>query len=219
MAAAALAGSHPPPTLPEIVSALGSSIRGMTTELISVGSGLLTAVIAAWVGYLFGVRTARVQQRRAARSASALDLTEPLRELRALVRRHGRADLTPDDVAAAYADWAAAFDRNAHRLPDGWRHLSRSVRAAVGTVFGGITFVDLRPDAVELALEKPDFMWQDFADDYIDYAVYWLLTWGDSATTRRQDLFDYDTWLVRTERREPWGQNQSDVAALRLDPA
>jgi hypothetical protein len=202
------------------VSALGFSISGMTTELISIAGGLLTTVIAAWVGYLFGVRTAHVQQWRAARSASALDLAEPLRELRALVRRHGRADLTSGDVAAAYADWAAAFDRNAHRLPDGWRHLSRSVRAAVGTVFGGITFVDLRPDAVELALEGPDFTWQDFADDYLDYAVYWLLRWGDSTTKRRQELWDYDTWLVRSERREPIGQNHSDIAAARrLDPA
>jgi hypothetical protein len=112
-----------------------------------------------------------------------------------------------------------AFDRNAHRLPDGWRHLSRSIRAAVGTVFGGITFVDLRPDAVELALEEPDFMWQDFADDYLGYAVYWLLMWGDSTTKRRQELWDFDTWLVRTERREPLGQSQSDVAATRLNAA
>jgi hypothetical protein len=71
----------------------------MTTEFISIASGLLTTLIAAWVGYLFGVRTARVQERRAARSASALDLAEPLRELRTLVRRHGRADLTPGDIA------------------------------------------------------------------------------------------------------------------------
>lgn len=46
-------------------------------------------------------------------------------------------------------------------------------------------------------------MWQDFADDYLEYAAARILFWGDSGREAPNDLTDYDAWLVRTERWEP----------------
>jgi hypothetical protein len=56
-------------------------------------------------------------------------------------------------------------------------------------------------------LGDPDFMWQDYADDFIAYAAACILSWGDSRPEAPKELMTYDAWLVRTERREPCGQN------------
>ena len=48
-------------------------------------------------------------------------------------------------------------------------------------------------------------MWQDFGDDYIDYVLDALLRWGD--TQDRRKMLTFDRWLVKTDRREPIGDN------------
>lgn len=50
-------------------------------------------------------------------------------------------------------------------------------------------------------------MWQDFADEYLDYAARSILLWGDSSKDAPKQLMTYEEWLVRTGRREPWGTN------------
>ena len=58
-------------------------------------------------------------------------------------------------------------------------------------------------------LADPDPMWQDYADDYLDYVTDRLLRWGDSSTFRSKRLLSYEDWLVRTGRREPFGESHS----------
>jgi hypothetical protein len=137
-------------------------------------------------------RGARETEWRALRSASAADMAQPLRECRILIRRHGRTDPTTAEVARALESWADAFDRNGHRLPDQWQHMGRSVRAAVGTVFGPVTFVDIRPDASTESVETPDFLWQDFADDYLGYLLDALMRWGDLAESGKRTVHQFD---------------------------
>ncbi len=50
-------------------------------------------------------------------------------------------------------------------------------------------------------------MWQDFADDYLDYLARHLLEWGDCNRIASKDVMTYEKWLVRTERRQPIGTN------------
>lgn len=166
-----------------------------------------SAVLSGWLGYLFGVRQERDKERRARDFTAATDLVAPLRELQRLLRWFGREEVGKDEVADAFLAWSTAFDHHGHRLPRQWQHVGRSVRDATGTVFGGVSLVHLRPDSSRMDLGEPDAMWQDFADDYLDYVARCILNWGDSAREALKGVLNYDLWLVQTERREPIGQN------------
>jgi hypothetical protein len=91
-----------------------------------------------------------------------------------------------------------------------WRHIRRSVLAALGTVFGSVALIHIRRDTADYPLEKPDFVWQDFRDEYIDYVLDALLRWGDSQGRRK--IQQFDPWLVSTGWRRPVSQN-GDVAS------
>ena len=55
-------------------------------------------------------------------------------------------------------------------------------------------------------------MWQDFADEYVDYIAASLLTWGDTSREAAKQVLGYDDWLVKTERREPLSKRRSGAA-------
>jgi hypothetical protein len=174
------------------------------TAISGVGAAALAAV-SAWLGYIFGVRQERDKERRARNFTAAAELVGPLRELQRLLRRFGREEVAKNEVTDAFTSWANAYDNHGHRLPREWHHLSRSVRDAAGTVFGGVSLVHIRPDAAQLELAEPDGMWQDFADEYLDYAARWVLEWGDASREAPKGLMTYQAWLVRTERCAPDG--------------
>ena len=168
----------------------------------------VTAGLAAWLTYVFTVRQAAGGERYSLRRAAADDLYPTLRQLQRVVRKHGRIEVSVAEVAIAFRVLFEALGRQEHRLPESWRHLSRSMRAAAGTALGGVSFVDLDPRAETLELADPDGHWHDYADDYIDYVVYRVMRWGDSLRGRALEMLDFDTWLVRTGRREPFGSNR-----------
>jgi hypothetical protein len=146
--------------------------------LLSVASG----VGASCLTWRLTTKSVREAEVRVLRREAAVELSVPLRQLQTLIRRHGRTNPppSPGEVASAFLAWTTAFDQFGHRLPDRWQHVGRSVRAASGTVFGPVTFADIRPETVGEALEAPNFVWQDFGDDYIDYLLRVFLPWGDS---------------------------------------
>lgn len=173
-------------------------------ELVASSAGaIVLALVTGWIGYAFGVRQERNKERRSRHFAAAAELVAPLRALQRLLRRFGLEDLGRDEVADGFRRWFAALDDHGHRLPQDWRHLGRSVRDATGTVFGGVSFVDIRPDAKDEELPQPDAMWQDYADEYLDHAARSVLSWGDSSREAPKRLMTYDAWLVRTDRQEP----------------
>lgn len=178
----------------------------METDLNALALACVPAMGAAWVTYRFGRRRERHAAELDRRGSAAEDLAGPLRELRGLLRRYGRVAVDDTEVTEAFAAWFAAHDCQRTRLPDGWGHLGRSVRIAAGTVFGAPSWVDLRPDVAGLPLAEPDGLWQDLADDYIDYVLDVLVRWGDDSRDSVL-LLDYDAWLVRTGRRNPVGSN------------
>lgn len=183
---------------------------GMAGELwpwlLSVASG----VGASCLTWRLTTKSVREAEVRVLRREAAVELSVPLRQMQTLIRRHGRTDPppSPGEVASAFVAWTTAFDQFGHRLPDRWQHVGRSVRAASGTVFGPVTFADIRPESAGEALEVPNFVWQDFGDDYIDYLLRAFLPWGDSLTDGRRIVWDFDGWLRETGRRDaPGGRN------------
>jgi hypothetical protein len=180
----------------------------MSFDLHPLVAATVPAVVASFVTFLLMRSQGRRDREVTRRHGAAVDLTGPLREMRRLVRGHGLVELGDREVPEAFIAWFDAFDRQHTRLPDGWGHLGRSIRSAVGVVFGASSFVDLRPDVFCYRLEEPDSLWQTFADDYLGYCIDALSLWGDDHLSAPKMLMDYDVWLVRTGRREPIGQNR-----------
>lgn len=191
------------------MSVLPGNICRMIEIVWSVVGVSVGATVSAWVGYSFGVRRERDAERRVRDLEAAASLVTPLRELQRLLRTHGRVAVTEAEVAAAFLAWGRACDEHLHRLPLQWRRVARSVRDAAGTVFGGVSLIHVRPDTEYLELGEPDEMWQDFADDYIDYIAASILTWGDSNREASEQVLGYDDWLIKTERREPLSRRLS----------
>jgi hypothetical protein len=185
----------------------------MSALTISWLGATALALVTASLGYAFGVRQERDKERRARNFTSAAELVAPLRELQRLLRWFGREDVEKDELTSAFLDFSRAVDAHGHRLPHHWGHVSRSVRDAAGTVFGGVSLAHLRPDVRKLDLGTPDPMWQDFADDYLEYTTRCVLEWGDASSATPKVLMTYETWLVRTGRRKPFGQNCPHLAA------
>lgn len=179
----------------------------MTAIATSWLASAVLATLTGWLGYEFGTRREREKERRARNVVAATELVAPLRELQRLLRSFGCEPVERDEVAHAFINWSRSFDTHGHRLRQQWRHLARSVRDAAGTAFGGMSLVHIRPDIAQLDLGEPDRMWQDFADDYLDYASRCVLEWGDASPETPKDLMTYEAWLVRTNRREPFGTN------------
>lgn len=180
----------------------------MNLDLTEIAATTVPALVAAWATYRLGRFQGREDKTLARRQTASAELSEPLREMRRLVRRHGRVEIGETEVPTAFTTWFDAFDRHHTRLPDTWQHLGRSIRFAVGTVFGTSSFIDLRPDVDTYPLDEADSLWQTFADDYLGYALDKLTRWSDDEPGATKNLLDYDTWLVRTGRRDPLGQNQ-----------
>jgi hypothetical protein len=167
---------------------------------VSAIPGLITGLLGSYAGFRLSARATRDAESRATRREASADLSAPLRDLRTMTRRWGRVEMSQGEVASAVVAWSEAFDRQGHRLPDEWRHVGRSVRAAVGEVFGGVAMADLRPDMGDYPLAEPNFTWQDFADDYLTFVLNAIVRWGDGQPTSTS-LHDFDSWLHTTSRR------------------
>lgn len=173
--------------------------------LPAVLSGMISAVLGSYTGYRFTARASRAATRVSIRREAAADLSAPIRDLRGMSRRWGRVELAQEEVSSAIVAWSGAFDRQYHRLPAGWKHIGRSVRAAAGEVFGGVVQAALRPDMASYPLADPDYKWQDFADDYLTYVLDVIVRWGDGDNSIK-DLLNFDSWLQATGRhsRKAW---------------
>lgn len=168
--------------------------------LVSLLPGVLSGLVGSYAGYRLSGRASQAAHARSICREAAADLSAPIRDLRSMARRLGRIDVTQAEVASSVVAWSEAFDRQGHRLPAEWRHVGRSVRAAVGEVFGGVAMADLRPDMASYPLAEPDFKWQDFADEYLTYVLDAVVRWGDGERAGRK-LRDFDSWLNATGRR------------------
>jgi hypothetical protein len=104
-------------------------------------------------------------------------------------------------VVEAWRACATAIVENQHRLPRSWRHLRRSIRAALGELFGGPSWADTSyGDELE---DVADFngRWWDYALTYCGYLADRLAEVADRPEIASSaELLDFDTWLAATGR-------------------
>jgi hypothetical protein len=161
---------------------------------------LAPATVTAGVGAVaWRAQERRRDDRERRRSAAAVMLPALLRLQRRLERRDTSEPL--DKWVRTARDALTVLDEVS--LPRPWRHLKRSVRAAVGEATG-LAFVDLSPTPAREVVSFDD-AWLDFAGEYLRYVTAAMVRWRDASTSRaarRITLEDYDTWLRITGRYE-----------------
>ena len=137
----------------------------------------------------------RAAGRRSAADAICPRLQDPLQ----LVRKWDR-DAAVVRWFEATEGALNAIEAETHRLPEGWGHLRRSIRAAIGEATGMFAFADRSPPpdpTAELPERCPT--WADNAEEHLAYARRSVRTWRDLETSPRRapELVDFDTWLNR----------------------
>lgn len=168
------------------------------SEWFSYAATLLAGVL----GDRLVVRRQRATKREEHAQDAAALLIPAVKELRRLVRESDHQAQPSQAWTAAWLAFTDAYDDVGHRLPDGWRHLERSVRAAIGTFVGGIAASDSDTRMRDYAVAPHDEEWRRNADDYLDYALHSLRTWNDepARTGRAKPLLAFDPWLKRDQR-------------------
>jgi hypothetical protein len=157
-----------------------------------LGSGIALGVL----GDRLALRREHGRDRVSRARDAAEALLPPLRRLRDLARDSQYDEHHPRAWSEAMTGFARTYDDVGHRLPDGWRHLRQSVRAAIGEFVGGVVMADLDKRMVEYALATPDREWLSHAIDYLEYVVNRLQRWQDEPLRRRDVLLDFDAWLA-----------------------
>ena len=168
----------------------------MTTAGASVG-----AFISGRFGLVLADRSEITRRRREA----ADEVIETLSNLRRLMR-NAENSTDFDQWASVVSSAYDAVDDARHRLPRGWRHLKRSLRAAIGEAVGGVAMVDLRAPSQQL-LGTFNHRWVEYALEYIDLTLDSTRRWRDAkpSMASKINLLSYDDWLAKTERYIPGG--------------
>ena len=86
------------------------------------------------------------------------------------------------------ASFVDAYERIGHRLPPFWRHLTHSVRAAVGEFAGGEAVSDVDRRLVEYPLPEHSEEWRAVAEGYLGCACEALQRWGDDSSANLKSL-------------------------------
>ena len=186
----------------------------------------LSTLLPLVSGVALGVLGDRLTFRRDARNdqivlarEAATRLLPELRRLRDLARDSRHDELHPRAWAEAITGFTRAYDDFGHRLPAGWRHIQRSVRAAVGEFAGGVVDADLDKRMVDYPLPARDYTWLNNAIDYLEYVVWRLQVWNDTPLGRdvqRRQLLAFDAWLARrSDAQPPIGGRRRRRLALR----
>jgi uncharacterized protein YigA (DUF484 family) len=157
-----------------------------------LGSGILLGVL----GDRLALRRELGRDRLARARDASQALLPALRRLLDLARDGQHEQHHPRAWSEAMTGFARAYHDVGHRLPDGWRHLLRSVRAAMGEFAGGVVMADLDKRMVEYPLATRDQEWLVHAIDYLEYVVHMVQRWEDERLRRRHVLLEFDTWLA-----------------------
>lgn len=167
--------------------------------------GLLTTTAAASVGAFISGRLGLIQADRSEttrlRRETAEELVTTLSELRRLLR----------DVESSrdFKHWARtvdvafdAVDDARHRLASGWRHLKRSLRAALGEAVGMVAFADFHSARDQEELAPYTYRWTEYALEYTDLVLDSIRRWRDARakTAPKMTLASFDEWLAKTGR-------------------
>ena len=132
---------------------------------------------------------------------AAQQIVAQLRPLRTVVAKSGDLEVESAEIVEAWRACAATIAENQHRLPTGWRHLTRSIRAALGELFGGPSWADISYGDELEEVAKFDGRWWDYALTYYGYVIERLAQMADRPELAGEaELLDFDTWLAVTGR-------------------
>lgn len=181
-------------------------------EIVVTATG---GVAAGLCGHRLSLRREWARQRGVLRNEAAQQLLVPLRALRDLFRQSEHEAPTPETWGAAIVALAGAHDDVSHRLPQGWSHLLRSVRAAAGEFIGAPSLADLDRRLTSAPVAQHDERWRQHGLEYIDYVIFRLQVWADEPLAREpvhSRLLAFDDWLALTGRH---GHRPSPLVAAR----
>lgn len=172
---------------------------------------LLEVVSQQWAGVALGAlltallaRLNRLWDARRERSTSAAAvLTESLGHVERVVRGWRFRELAPDEVRTAMEHWDVRWKDNSGLLPDGWCHLNRDVRFAVGNSLGGAAAL-----AADTGLDDTwgadtfEYHWWDVSLSYLEHVRSRLhnLQLAGRARRRRGAPGDYHLWRAEEDR-------------------
>jgi len=173
----------------------------VATLALTLGTTVLGAFAGAFLSSRFGYQqSARSELDRRRRSA-ADTVIPPLLELRRLLRNA--------ETSRAAHEWASvtelayeALDDARYLLPQGLKHLKRSIRASIGEAVGGVAVADLDPRMLGYELAPYNYRWTSYASEYLDGALDQMREWRDAprSSASAVSMRDYDDWLARSGR-------------------
>lgn len=158
-----------------------------------LGSGLLVTV----ANHLLAHRRESMARTRDA----VTEIRASVGRLARLVRQRGTVEVDGQDLAVAFRECEEAIRTRQPALEGHWRHLVRSVRAAVGEDSGMPSWADLDWSEHAAEVSPVDRRWWQYAFEYLDYvdARLGLVAIGGKPVSK-VELIDYDSWLRRTGR-------------------
>lgn len=166
--------------------------------LVDLAPESVAALVGGAIASIATAAAHRSKDRAAGRRSAADAICPRLQDLLQLVRKWDR-DAAVVRWFEATEGALNAIEAETHRLPEGWGHLRRSIRAAIGEATGMFAFADrsLPDPTAELPERCPT--WADNAEEYLAYALRSVRTWRDLAASPRRapELVDFDTWLNR----------------------
>jgi hypothetical protein len=132
---------------------------------------------------------------------AAQQIVAKLRPLRTVVAKSRDLKVESAEVIEAWRACATTIAENQHRLPTSWRHLRRSIRAALGELFGGPSWADICYGGELEEVADFDGRWWDYALSYCEYVIDRLARVADRPEVAGEaELLDFDTWLAATDR-------------------
>lgn len=132
---------------------------------------------------------------------AAQAIVAELRPLAVLVTKSRDVPLEANEVAEVWRSCAAVIAENDHRLPPTWRHLRRSVRAALGELFGGPAWADISYGDELNEMAEFDGRWWDYVLTYYGYLSERLAQIADRPESAADiEILDFDAWLAVTGR-------------------
>ena len=144
-------------------------------------------------------RRKRRDQEHLAEAARAI--VAELRPLTVVVTKCRDVPVATSEVAETWRSCASQIAENEHRLPRCWRHLRRSVRAALGEFFGGPAWADISYGDELNEMAEFDGRWWDHALRYYQYLSGRLARIADRPeTVAGVELLDFDDRLAVTGR-------------------
>ena len=167
----------------------------------TLGTTVLGAFVGAFLSSRFGYQQGALAEGDRRRREAADAAIPQLLQLRRLLR-NAETSRSTNEWATTVESAYEALDDARHLLPQGLRHLKRSIRASLGEAMGPVAVADTDPQMLEYELSPYDHRWTDYALEYLDEAIDYIREWRDSGRSKISALSmrDYDDWLAFTGR-------------------